>query len=105
MKKIFITGMFTLFLTGCQQTAKLENIKIGMSLSDVKAMAPLERVAEDQNNTVYRCWVDVGAKAMIKYGSVMAGSEPYLLTFDNNSKLVHIVFDNNESTRMIIKRR
>lgn len=104
-KKILIICLFGLFSFGCQQKTKLDNLRIGMSLSEIQGLTKLEKVAENQDTTMYRCWVDGGLNAMRKYGSVFAGSEPYLLTFDNDLKLTRVLFDNSESTRKVIRAR
>lgn len=100
MKNISTVGLFIFFLTGCQQTAKLDNIKIGMPLSVVQAMAPLEKVAEDQDGVVYRCWIDGGIKSMLRNHSVLRGNEPYLLLFSKSDEnLVEMKFDESTAIR------
>ena len=106
MKNIFlITSVFMLFLTGCQQTTKMENIKIGMSLADAQELAPLEKFAENDTGVVYRCWVDGGTKSMLQNRSVLSGNEPYLLLFSkSDEKLVELKFDEGASNRRIRSR-
>lgn len=97
MKKCaMLLVVLLVFVGGCQQSVKLDNLNIGMPLADVQSMTQLEKVAEDQDNVVYRCWVEGGVKSMLRNGSVLAGNEPYLLKFTKkDSKLVEMKFDGN----------
>jgi len=103
MKYCIVMGI--LLTVGCQQHAKLDSLRLGMTLTEVQALPgsnSLKKIGENADSVQYSYLVDGGIGAARKYHSVLLASEPYILTFDADRKLVDISFDQTESVRRTI---
>lgn len=99
---VLVLGAFIVCLlcTSCNQNAKREDIKIGMTINEVKSLTSMKLVSENRDAVQYSCLLD-GCK-ILGMDSNISGSNPYLLTFVDGI-LTEILYDKNAALRRQIK--